>query len=185
VPAAGLPPAQDTEGFFAASGTNVTVYGSNHVWFGTGAGDTARVFRSSDGGLTWQVAETPIPAGPSAGIFSVAFRDARHGVAVGGDYQKEMEAYDNAAMTSDGGATWTRLRGLGGFRSVVAYVPGAATPSILAVGPQGADLSTDDGASWTRLSIPGLHTFSFAPRTPKGAVGWGAGERGRIARFEM
>ncbi len=185
VPAAGLPPAQDTEGFFAASGTNVTVYGSDRVWFGTGAGDTTRVFRSSDGGLTWQASETPIPAGPSAGIFSVAFRDALHGVAVGGDYQKEMEAYDNAAMTSDGGATWTRLRGLGGFRSVVAYVPGAATPSILAVGPQGADLSTDDGASWTRLSILSLHTFSFAPRAAKGAVGWGAGERGRVARFEM
>ena len=185
VPAAGLPPAQDTEGFFAASGTNVTVYGSEHVWFGTGAGDTTRVFRSSDQGLTWQVAETPIPAGPSAGIFSVAFRDALHGVAVGGDYEKEMEAYDNAAITSDGGATWTRLRGLGGFRSVVAYVPGAATPSLLAVGPEGADLSTDDGASWTRLSIVGLHTFSFAPRAPKGVVGWGAGERGRLARFEM
>ncbi len=126
VPAAALPPALPNEGFFAASGTNVTVLPPNHVWLGTGAASEARVLHSSDGGRTWTLAKTPLAAGPSAGIFSIAFADPTHGIVVGGDYKTEGVAGDNAALTSDGGKTWTLMKGLSGFRSVVAYVPGNA-----------------------------------------------------------
>lgn len=175
-----LPPALPNEGAFAASGTNVTVFG-DHVWFATGAAARARVLRSDDRGRTWHIADTPIPAGQSAGIYSIAFRDARHGVIVGGDYAKEAEAVDNVAITSDGGATWTlvRERALTGFRSVVAHKPG--TPgTFIAVGPLGSDLSTDDGKTWTRLEGPGYDTFSFAK---SGLVGWAAGSQGRIGQL--
>jgi photosystem II stability/assembly factor-like uncharacterized protein len=181
VPAEGLPPALDGEGAFAASGTNVAMHGRDHVWIGTGAAAVARVLRSVDGGRTWAAAATPLAAGPSSGIFSIAFRDAEHGMVVGGDYRKENEAVDNAAVTSDGGRTWTKVTGLSGFRSVVSYLPGASTPTLIAVGPQGADVSTDDGRSWAPLTgSSGLHTFAFAKR---GSVGWGAGEKGRIMRL--
>jgi photosystem II stability/assembly factor-like uncharacterized protein len=48
IPPTGLPPALDNEGAFAASGTNVAVWGTQHAWIGTGAaargvGDTAHV----------------------------------------------------------------------------------------------------------------------------------------------
>lgn len=181
VPADRLPPALANEGAFAASGTNVAVSGRDHVWFATGAAERARVLRSEDRGRTWQIADTPIPAGQSAGIYSIAFRDARHGVIVGGDYAKESDALDNAAITSDGGATWTlvRERALTGFRSVVAYQPG--TPgTFIAIGPLGSDLSTDDGKTWSRLEGPGFDTFSFAK---SGGVGWAAGSQGRIMKF--
>jgi photosystem II stability/assembly factor-like uncharacterized protein len=181
IPADRLPPALPNEGAFAASGTNVTVFGRDHVWFGTGAASKARVLRSSDRGRTWQIAETPVPAGQSAGIYSVAFRDANHGIIVGGDYAKESDAIDNVAVTSDGGATWTlvRERALTGFRSVVAYRPG--TPStFIAVGPLGADLTTDDGRTWSRIEGPGFDTFSFARG---GLFGWGAGSQGRIGQL--
>jgi photosystem II stability/assembly factor-like uncharacterized protein len=181
VPAAGLPPALDNEGAFAASGTNVAVYGRDHVWIGTGAAAVARVLRSVDGGRTWTAAATPLAAGPSSGIFSIAFRDADHGIVVGGDYRKENEAIDNAAITNDGGRTWTKVTGLSGFRSVVSYLPGASTLTLIAVGPQGADHSTDDGRTWTPLAgSSGLHTFAFAKQ---GRAGWGAGENGRITRL--
>jgi photosystem II stability/assembly factor-like uncharacterized protein len=176
-----LPPALPYEGAFAASGTNVTVFGRDHVWFGTGAASKARVLRSSDRGRTWQITDTPLPAGQSAGIYSVAFRDANHGVVVGGDYAKESDAVDNVAVTSDGGATWTlvRERALTGFRSVVAYRPG--TPStFIAVGPLGADVTTDDGRTWSRIEGPGFDTFSFARG---GSMGWGAGSQGRIGQL--
>jgi photosystem II stability/assembly factor-like uncharacterized protein len=177
----GLPRALENEGAFAASGTNVAVFGRDHVWVGTGAAAVARVLRSTDAGLTWAAAATPLAAGPSSGIFSIAFRDALHGIVVGGDYRREAEAIDNAAMTADGGRTWTPVRGLSGFRSVVAYVPAANPPGLIAVGPQGADYSNDDGRSWAPLSgATGLHTFAFARN---GRVGWGAGENGRIARL--
>ena len=177
VPGEGLPPALDNEGAYAASGTNVAVSGKDHVWIGT---SRSRVLRSTDGGRTWTAAATPVATSESAGIFSIAFRDTRHGIVVGGDYRKEAEAVDNAAITSDGGQTWTLVKGLSGFRSVVSYVPGASSTAI-AVGPQGADQSTDDGRTWTPLAgSAGLHTFSFAPRR---SIGWGAGEKGRIMRL--
>jgi photosystem II stability/assembly factor-like uncharacterized protein len=177
VPAEGLPPALDNEGAYAASGTNVAMFGRDHVWIGT---SVSRVLRSTDAGRTWTAATTPLVTGSSAGIFSIAFRDAQHGIIVGGDYRKEAEAIDNAAVTTDGGRTWTRVRGLSGFRSAVAYVPGTAA-SVIAVGPQAADLSTDDGRTWSPLpGSSGLHTFAFAKRS---AIGWGAGEKGRIMRL--
>jgi photosystem II stability/assembly factor-like uncharacterized protein len=197
-PREGLPPALPNEGAFAASGTNVALVGADRIWIGTGAAGTARVLRSGDGGRTWAVSSTPLVSGASAGIFSITFRDAMHGVIVGGDYRKEGDATDNVAITEDGGVTWRLVRehGLSGFRSAVAYVPGAPTPTLLAVGLAGADLSRDSGRSWRPFRLEGLHTLSFAAGGRKdakgasgvtgasGATGWGAGERGRIVRIE-
>src|SRR5215207_5987386 len=168
VPAANLPPALENEGAFAASGTNIAVFGKTHAWIGTGAGAKARVLRTSDRGRSWQVADTPLDAGPSAGIFSIAFRDAKHGVIAGGDYKKEQEAVDNLAVTNDGGITWTLVKGLSGFRSVVTYVPRMKTQTLVALGPSGGDYSVDDGKTWTAINGPGFDTFSFVPRRPIG-----------------
>ena len=178
VPAVNLPPALANEGAFAASGTNIALFGKSHAWIGTGAAAKARVLRTSDGGRTWQVADTPLASGPSSGIFSIAFRDAKHGVVAGGDYRKEQEAVDNLAVTDDGGVTWKLVKGLSGFRSVVAYVPG--TKTLVAIGPSGGDYSTDDGRTWTTITGPGFDTFSFVRRK---AIGWGAGAKGAIGRL--
>ena len=180
VPAAGLPAALENEGAFAASGTNIAIFGKSHAWIGTGASAKARVLRTADGGRTWQVSDTPLAAGPSAGIFSIAFRDAKHGVVAGGDYRKEQEAVDNLAVTSDGGVTWTLVKGLSGFRSVVAYVPGTTTPTLIAIGPSGGDYSTDDGQTWRLIDGPGFDTFSFVPGR---STGWGAGANGKIGKL--
>jgi photosystem II stability/assembly factor-like uncharacterized protein len=174
-----LPGALPNEGAFAGSGTNVAVFGRDLAWIGTGAAARSRVLRTKDGGATWAIAETPVAASPSAGIFSVVFRDPRRGMAAGGDYRKEKDAIDNAAATSDGGGTWTAVKGLGGFRSVVAYVPGSKA-SWVAVGPSGADLSDDDGRTWRPIEGPGYHAFSFAR---DGKTGWGVGERGSIGKL--
>ena len=180
VPTAHLLPALEGEGAFAASGTNIAVFGKSHAWIGTGAAATARVLRTSDGGRTWQAANTPLSAGPSSGIFSIAFRDAKHGVIAGGDYRKEQEAVDNLAVTNDGGATWKLVKGLSGFRSVVAYVPG--TKTLLAIGPAGGDYSTDDGQTWKPIDGPGFDTFSFVPGK---SSGWGTGDKGAIGKLEF
>src|SRR5687768_10523574 len=180
VPTANLPPALENEGAFAASGTNIAVFGKSHAWIGTGAAAKSRVLRTSDRGRTWQIADTPLASVASAGIFSIAFRDAKHGIVAGGDYRKEQEAVDNLAITNDGGITWTLAKGLSGFRSVVAYVPN--TKTLVAIGPSGGDYSTDDGRTWKPIDGRGFDTFSFVPRK---SIGWGAGANGAIGRLEF
>ena len=179
-----LPPAIEGDGAFAASGTCIAVQGKKNVWFGSGGAATARVFRSTDGGDTWKVAATPITAGnASSGVFSIAFKDARNGVIVGGDYKKENETGDNVATTTDGGATWTRAKGPrpSGFRSAIAYVPGTRGPMLVAVGPSGSDYSVDNGASWVSLDATGVHAASFAGVD----AGWAVGEGGRVAKYSL
>jgi photosystem II stability/assembly factor-like uncharacterized protein len=181
LPPASLPAALPGEAAFAASGTSIAVAGGSPVWIGTG-GAAARVLRSSDGGRTWHAAATPILSGnASSGIFSVAFRDATHGVVVGGDYRKEKETSDNFARTTDGGRTWTLGCRLPGFRSAIAYVPVGKSYVLVAVGPSGSDYSLDDGDSWVHMGDAGFHAFSVAIRS---AVGWAAGEKGSLARFD-
>jgi photosystem II stability/assembly factor-like uncharacterized protein len=78
-----------------------------NIWFATG-GKVARVFQSADRGKTWEVFTTPILHGPeSAGIFSIVFRDALHGIIAGGDYKHPDDDGPNLAFTEDGGKTWT------------------------------------------------------------------------------
>jgi hypothetical protein len=133
--------------------------------------------------------DTPLKAGASTGIFSIDFRDARHGVIVGGDYSKEGEAVDNLAVTNDGGITWSLRQGLSGYRSVVAYVPdlsGNGSKNIVAVGPSGSDYSNDDGLSWQKVEGPGFDTLSFVRRNGKrGPIGWAAGKDGAIGKLTI
>ena len=126
-------------------------------------------------------------AGSSAGIFSIDFRDKRHGVIVGGDYTKEGEATDNLAITKDGGVTWTLQKGLTGYRSVVAYVPrlGNKTRTLVATGPSGTDYSVDDGGTWQPVKGPGFDTLSFVRISQRGGTGWAAGNSGAIGKMTI
>ena len=180
LPADRLPRALPGEGAFAASGTNVAVQGA-HVWIGTTA---SRVLHSTDAGKTWSVTHTPVPTGEASGIFSIAFRDSRHGVVVGGVYTKESEAVNNAATTADGGAAWTVVgqRGLSGYRSAAVHVPGLGPSAWLAVGPGGSDASTDDGRTWTPAGGAGYDAISLARDR---SVLFASGAAGKLARVTV
>ncbi len=176
------PAALPGEGAFAASGTCLVVrnHGSNarEAWFGTGGKGAARVFHSTDGGLTWSVAATPIrDDAPSAGIFSLAFSDARHGMAAGGDYNQPEAALHNLAITPDGGRTWSEPTGVppAGFRSAVLYLRDARL--WIATGTSGSDISSDGGRSWRTFDRGAFNAMAFAARD----AGWAVGPKGRIA----
>lgn len=183
VPRERLPEVLPGEAAFAASGSCLTTYGTSHVWIGTGGAAHARVFHSRDRGSTWTVAETPLHAGnPSSGVFSVAFRDARHGIAVGGDYTQPHGAVDNVALTDDGGATWHLATGAlpPAYLSAVSFVPG--TRLLVAVGLAGTALSRDGGNGWEMLgdstaynSVRFLGPRSGIVAGPRGRVGWWSG----------
>ena len=179
LPTAGMPDAQTDEFAFAASGECLTAaqQGGHDVWFGTGSAAQARVFHSTDYGLTWSVTATAVPSGPSAGIFALAFRNPEQGIAVGGDFAAPDAAPDAAAWSKDRGATWTTAaRVPGGYRSGVAFV--AHTPdTALAVGLTGSDISRDRGRTWTRFDSGSFDTVDCAS---DGAC-WASGDQGRVA----
>lgn len=175
------PPGLPNEGSFAASNTCLVVSGNGDAWFATGGPGAARVFRSEDRGRSWTVATTPIRNdGAAAGIFSLAFSDARHGIATGGDYSKDKEDRQNLALTADGGRTWTAPSGAGpkGFRSAVAWLP--ARNLWIVTGTSGSDVSSDGGATWKLFDSGSFNAMSFAPS----GEGWAVGAQGRIARFQ-
>ncbi len=173
-------PALPAEGAFAASGTCLIVFGKQDAWFGTGGPRAARVFHSKDRGRTWTIATTPIRNdGPSAGIFSLAFSDSRHGIAVGGDYSKAIDATRNIATTSNGGLTWQEPNTSRppGFRSAVAFL---LNQNIwITTGPSGSDISTGDGATWRTFDNGAYNAISFT----RDGHGWAVGPQGRIAGF--
>ena len=124
VPGTQLPAAMDGEGAFAASNRCISILQSSpdtNIWFATG-GKVARVFHSPDRGRSWEVVDTPMIHGAdSTGIFSIAFRDAMHGVIAGGDYKRPNEGGPNLAFTDDGGKSWnlSRLRPQAFFSAAV------------------------------------------------------------------
>ena len=184
VPIEALPSAVPGEGMFAASGTCLVTQGQNHAWFGTGAGRIARVVRTTDGGATWADALTPIVQDtPTAGIMSLVFFDAQHGMALGGDLAIADDKTDNVAVTTDGGATWSLARGRPTFPGAV--YGGAAVPTregaVVAVGPKGASWTWNGGTAWAALSEDNFWSVGIAPD----GTGWMVGPGGKVVRISF
>ena len=185
-----MPAALAGEGAFAASGTCIATYGKSDVWFGTGI-PAARVFHSHDRGANWTVAETPVLHGTaSQGIFSLFFWSEKDGVAVGGDYQNPTDADKNAAVTHDGGKSWSLSASFPrGYRSSVdqGTLSGAMQGRgvLVAVGTGGTDYSLDWGKDWVAemTNVPGMHADNHAYNAVScfQDTCWAVGPEGAIA----
>jgi photosystem II stability/assembly factor-like uncharacterized protein len=176
LPTTGMPAAAAGEFAFAASGTCLVTSGLRHVWFATGGGD-ARVFRSRDGGRSWSATAAPIPAAEAGGVFSLAFRNPREGVMVGGDFTVPENGVDASGFSRDGGASWRPGGDLAGYRSGVDWVP-FTRATLVAVGPTGSDITHDGARSWT--------AFDTAPYDAVDCVigtCWASGPAGAVARL--
>ncbi|AHH97127.1 WD40/YVTN/BNR-like repeat-containing protein [Kutzneria albida] len=179
LPAEGMPAAQPGEAQFAASGQCVSTDGDRDAWIGTGGGAHARVLHSGDRGRTWTAVDTPLASSQSAGVFSVAFRDWRHGLAIGGDYATPTATGTALALTSDTGAHWrVPAQAPHGYRSGASWARGN---SVVAVGPTGSDLSRDGGRHWQQFDTGSFDTVDCQQLT----VCWAAGEHGRIGRLRL
>ena len=193
-PASGMPDALPGEAGFAASGTclNTTHRGA---WFGTGGGAQARVFYTSDNGLTWDVSTTPIRSTEAGGIFSIDFRTNRLGIAIGGDFTTPEEATDAIARSTDGGITWELVDEAdapSGYRSGLAWWGDRRGDTrttitderrtIFAVGPTGSDVSQDRGKTWQPFDPDPFHSVECVKRT---TTCWASGPDGRIATLTL
>jgi len=163
------------EAAFAASGTCLIASGKSTAFLISG-GMAARVFRSGDRGVTWSVVDAPIIKGtPGSGIFSIAMRDKKNGIIVGGNYEKPSETNSLAAVTRNGGRSWLTAEGLRGYRSGVAYLN---KKIIIAVGTTGADISRDGGKTWSKF---GDENFNAVQTDGKDMI-WAVGPKGVVAR---
>jgi photosystem II stability/assembly factor-like uncharacterized protein len=172
-----MPSAKDGEAAFAASGTCLITQGENNAFLATGGSD-ARVFRSSDRGFTWSVANTQIIKGtPGSGIFSIAMLDSKTGVIVGGNYEKPDEINNNLAFTTDAGETWTLAKGLTGYRSGVTYID---RNTIVPVGSSGSDITGNGGRTWKNID---KENYNAVQAKGKRAV-WAVGAKGLVAKMK-
>jgi photosystem II stability/assembly factor-like uncharacterized protein len=191
-----MPAAKDGEAAFAASGTCLITQGKNNAFIVSGGND-ARVFRSADRGKTWSVADTPIVKGTSgSGIFSIAMRDDKNGVIVGGNYEKPSESSMNFAFMMDIDRvpktydpvpksdrakyrnSWLKAKNwMSGYRSAVAYID---RDTIIAVGPSGTDISSEDGVTLKNIGDENLNAVAAKG---KKAV-WAVGAKGLVVKMK-
>jgi len=164
--------------------------GDKSVYIGLGGGnkgemkDSSRMLITKDFCRTWSVSSLPLKRSETSGIFSVHFINDTDGVAVGGDYKNEDGTESNYAFTTNGGSTWSTTSPRvppSGFRSCVAQYVSGKEIGLVAVGPNGTDLSTDLGHKWRRVSDKGFNVVRFSP---DGKAGWAAGAEGWIAKWK-
>lgn len=167
------------EAAFAASNSSVVVLDARRYAFGTGGKGGPRVlipplqFSSQEMNLCLAAAVPLASGGESTGVFSLGFRDLKHGLAVGGDYKKPAESAGTAAWTSDGGLHWTAAsKPPHGYRSSVAW--SAELKAWIAAGTNGSDISHDDGKTWQPLDDGNWNALSLP---------FVVGPGGRIARL--
>jgi photosystem II stability/assembly factor-like uncharacterized protein len=180
IPLSSPPAAMDGEGAFAASGSCLVVQGHRNVWFATG-GKIARIFHSTNRGQTWEIFDTPLIHGPeSAGIFSIFFRDAKHGAIAGGDYQHSTQSGPNLAFTSNGGRSWklAKIAPQSYFSSLVFTRDGG----ILVAGSSVAEYAKKPGdLHWSKIWNLNLNALGVDPR---GGV-LGVGPKGAVLHFTL
>jgi len=184
-----MPPALPGEGSFAASGTCVATRGGQSAWIATGASTTARVLATRDGGDTWDAYDTPLVSSPSAGAFTVAFRNPWHGIVGGGDLDPSFPNNAATATSSDGGVTWTLTNAppVTGAIFGLAYAQGVGNGNgsrtvVITANAGGAAWTPDEGNSWFTLpGVTGYWAVAFA--SPQ--AGWLVGTDGRILKISF
>lgn len=192
-----LPPALPREASFASSGTCVATQGEKNAWIATGGSTTARILATRDGGDTWNAFDTPLVSSPTAGAFTVAFRDAWHGIVGGGDLDPNDPDHAATAISDDGGRTWTLTNKppVTGAIYGLSYVGAARSEGedrhseeegnravVITANTGGAAWTPDEGSTWFSLpDVIGYWAVAFASRE----AGWLVGTQGRILKISF
>ncbi len=158
-----LPKVERGEAAFAASNSNIAIFGDN-AWVATG-GRKSRVMHTADKGKTWTVYDTPIVQGKAmTGIFSIDFLDENNGIIFGGNWEDKPFNEGNKAITKNGGKTWKLIANgkKPGYCSSAKYVLGTEGQGIVAVSSLGIFYSGDGGKNWKELSKEGFFAIEFA-----------------------
>ena len=138
---------QANEAAYAASGTTNHIIDGDFVFIS--GGETTRFIWSEDLGTSWQSVKIPFESCKTCGAYSLAYKNRKELVAVGGDYTRPNESVNTCFYSLDGGQSWQASKNPpSGYRSSVIYSKGV----YYACGTNGIDYSTDHGQNWLRIS---------------------------------
>jgi len=166
------PVADSGEACFAASGSNLRKLSKPESVFVSG-GATSHIFVHGKKILL------PLLQGKeSTGANSLAVKDDKTFVVVGGDFLKKDLITGNCAMSNDGGKSWMKPKtSPSGYRSCVEYL---SKNKWITCGLNGVDISNDDGMNWKKISD---ESFNVCGKAKKGKAVYFAGA-GRIGKLE-
>jgi photosystem II stability/assembly factor-like uncharacterized protein len=137
-----------TEGFLFAGVTNGCLTIGDTIMSGT---STSRICMSPDRGTTWKFQDLrPISFfGEQVAILSLAFKDARNGIALGWN-QTNFTTY--LAKTTDGGTTWAQIANYPfTFGSAIEYIRGTNNSYLITDTDGLTAYSTNAGQSWVKI----------------------------------
>ena len=179
-----LPKALANENPFAASNTNISVYGT-HAWFSTGGQSKSRVYHTADLGKTWEVFNSPITrGGVMTGIYSVQFNDSLHGVIAGGDWNNVDDIDSSMSYTNDGGKTWSTDAFTDGFTSCIQFIPETNGTELFKLkgrargGKSSMGYSNNNGRSWQYFPSTNYLSIQFSSKN----IAWISGKE-KIGRM--
>lgn len=172
IPEANKPVVDKGEAFFASSGTNVRKLSKSEAVFVSG-GMQARLF------IRDKKINLPIIQGKeSTGANSIAVKNKKCMIIVGGDFTAKDDTVKNCVITLDGGESFVEpLTGPHGYRSCVEYLE---KKSWISCGLNGVDYSTDEGLNWNWISKESFHAVRKAK---KGKAVYFSGGGGRIGKL--
>ncbi len=172
IPEKFYPVADSGEALLAASGTNIRKFGNDAACFVTG-GLRSRLF------LKDKKIDLPIVQGnQSSGANSIALKDKKIFVVVGGDFNNPNDPAGNCVISFDEGVTWTTPSlAPGGYRSCVEFIE---DNTWITCGLNGVDVSTDNGNTWQAISPESFHVCRKAKH---GKSIFLAGENGKVGKL--
>ena len=122
--------------------------------------------------------------GDAAGIFTLAVDRGRPVMALGGDLGAPDQVVErNAAVSRDGGSTWSAASPAPLAGAVYGSSAGGASwlRAVVAVAPGGGVFTVDHGVTWHAVEGLSAWAVEFAGG---GRTGWAVGGGGRIWRID-
>jgi hypothetical protein len=171
IPENNKPIADKGEACFASSGSNIRKLNKSEAVFVSGGLSSHFFIRN-------RRIKLPIIQGKeSTGANSLAIKNIKTMIVVGGDFLKKDDSDNNCAITKDGGVTWFQPNvSPSGYRSCVEYLN---KNRWITCGLNGVDISVDDGTTWKNFS---KESFNVCRKAKKGKAVYFAGN-GRVGKL--
>ena len=169
IPEKNYPVADSGEACFASSGTNIRKFGNDAACFVSG-GLHSRLF------IKDKTIDLPIIQGKqTTGANSIAVKNKKTFIVVGGDFKSPDSTNENCVITNDGGSTWNYPSvAPHGYRSCVEFIN---KNNWITCGLNGVDITNDNGYTWKWIS---KESFNVCRKAKKGKSVFFAGAKGVI-----